>query len=309
MTPARQPLDGFATGTMLVLCLCWAFQQIAIKLVAQDVAPLLQIGLRSAFAAVVLGLVLLRAEGPRFWRDGSARAGLGVGLLFALEFVFVALGLHYTTASHMAVFLYTAPIFAALGLHARVPGERLKPLQWAGVALAFAGIAAAFLGKPAPTDAAPNMLLGDFLGLLAGAAWGLTTVGIRASRLSEAPAAKTLFYQMACAAVALPLLHALMGGAPPAWTAPALYSLLFQCVAVALFSYLVWFWLLRRYLATRLSVLSFLTPLFGVGLGVALLDEPLDGHFAAGAMLVLAGITLVSAAGMLQAWWTRRQAG
>lgn len=114
---------------------------------------------------------------------------------------------------------------------------------------------------------------------------------------------------MACAAVALPLLHALMGGAPPAWTAPALYSLLFQCVAVALFSYLVWFWLLRRYLATRLSVLSFLTPLFGVGLGVALLDEPLDGHFAAGAMLVLAGITLVSAAGMLQAWWTRRQAG
>ncbi len=68
---------------MLVLCLCWAMQQIAIKLVAQDVAPLLQIGLRSAFAAVMLGLVLLRAEGPRFWRDGSARAGLRVAWLDA----------------------------------------------------------------------------------------------------------------------------------------------------------------------------------------------------------------------------------
>ncbi|WP_208621983.1 DMT family transporter [Bordetella genomosp. 12] len=293
---------------MLALCLCWATQQIAIKAVAADIAPLLQIGLRSAFAAVVLGLVVLRTQGARFWRDGSVRAGLGVGVLFALEFVFVALGLHYTTASHMAVFLYTSPIFAALGLHAWVPGERLKPLQWLGVALAFVGIAVAFLGNRPGSEQAPNVLLGDLLGILAGAAWGMTTVGIRASRLSEAPASKTLFYQMVCAAVVLPLLHGLMGGAAPTWTAPALYSLLFQCVVVALFSYLVWFWLLRRYLATRLSMLSFLTPLFGVGLGVVLLDEPLDGHFVAGAVLVLAGILLVSAAGTLQAWWLRRQA-
>ncbi|MBO1262425.1 DMT family transporter [Bordetella holmesii] len=307
MTAIRRPLDGLATGAMVVLCLCWAAKQIAIKAVAADVAPLLQIGLRSAFAAAVLGLVVLRTQGTGFWRDGSLRPGLGVGVLFALEFVFVALGLHYTTASHMAVFLYTSPIFAALGLHAWVPGERLRPLQWLGVTLAFAGIALTFLGKHSPTDTAPDMLLGDLLGILAGAAWGMTTVGIRASRLSEAPASKTLFYQMVCAALILPLLHGVMGGAAATWTVTALYSLLFQSVVVALMSYLAWFWLLRRYLATRFSMWSFLTPLFGVGLGVILIDDPLDGHFAAGAALVLAGITLVSAAGTLQTWWARRR--
>jgi len=306
----RLPLDAFATSVMLMLCICWGFQQIAIKLIAADVSPMLQIGLRSAFAAVVLGVYVLHKRGLAELRDGTLPAGLLVGALFAGEFVLVALGLNYTTASHMSVFLYTAPIFAALGLHVLVPDERLRPLQWLGVVVAFGGIALAFLGKgvPAATAAAPNMLLGDFLGLLAGAAWGMTTVAIRRSRLSEAPAAKTLFYQMVMAGIVLPAFWAAGPAAPPNWTALAVASVLFQCVVVALTSYLTWFWLLRRYLASRLSILSFLTPLFGVGFGVWILDEPLDASFAAGAVLVLAGIMLVSAAGLIQEQWARLRA-
>ena len=166
----RRPLDALATGSMLLLCLCWGFQQIAIKLVAADVAPIMQIGLRSAFAALVLGVVMWRQAGTRALADGTAPAGLAVGLLFAVEFLFVAQGLLYTTASHMSVFLYTAPVFAALGLHWLLPEERLTPLQWLGVAIAFAGIAVAFLGKGGQ-QAASNMLLGDAMGLMAGLLW------------------------------------------------------------------------------------------------------------------------------------------
>jgi drug/metabolite transporter (DMT)-like permease len=71
-------------------------------------------------------------------------------------------------------------------------------------------------------------------------------------------------------------------------------------VVVALSSYLAWFWLLRRYLASRLSILSFMTPLFGVSFGVLILDEPLDAGFVLGALLVLTGITLVSGAELLR---------
>ena len=70
----------------------------------------------------------------------------------------------------MSVFLYTAPVFAALGLHWLLPEERLTPLQWLGVAIAFAGIAVAFLGKGGQ-QAASNMLLGDAMGLMAGLLW------------------------------------------------------------------------------------------------------------------------------------------
>ena len=71
----RRPLDALATGSMLLLCLCWGFQQIAIKLVAADVAPIMQIGLRSAFAALVLGVVMWRQAGWRTLTDGAAPAG------------------------------------------------------------------------------------------------------------------------------------------------------------------------------------------------------------------------------------------
>jgi len=74
------------------------------------------------------------------------KAGAAAGALFGLEFLLVAEALHLTHASHVVVFLYTAPIFAAPGLHARLPAERLGAQQGAGIALAFGGLALAFLG-------------------------------------------------------------------------------------------------------------------------------------------------------------------
>ncbi|SEK07028.1 Permease of the drug/metabolite transporter (DMT) superfamily [Achromobacter sp. NFACC18-2] len=308
-TPRRLPLDALATGAMLLLCVCWGFQQIAIKLVADDVAPIMQIGLRSTFAALVLAVVVWRGEGRRAFTDGTILPGLIVGLLFAGEFLFVAQGLLHTTASHMSVFLYTAPIFAALGLHWLLPEERMKPLQWLGVAIAFCGIAVAFLVKdsqPAAPGGAGNVLLGDAMGLLAGLLWGATTVAIRKTSLSEAAPAKTLFYQMAVASVGLLAFAAATGQHGIRYTPAAMLSVGFQSVVVALSSYLAWFWLLRRYLASRLSILSFMTPLFGVSFGVLILDEPLDAGFVIGAAMVLAGITLVSGAEMVRQLLRRR---
>ena len=71
-------------------------------------------------------------------------------------------------------------------------------------------------------------------------------------------------------------------------------ALAFNAVVVCFFSFLVWFSLLRKYLASRLGVFSFLTPILGVVLGAWLLNEPIEPNFALGALLVLAGIVLVS---------------
>ena len=83
-------------------------------------------------------------------------------------------------------------------------------------------------------------------------------------------------------------------------TAIAVASVLFQGVIVSSFSYFAWFWLMRRYLASQLAVLSFMTPLFGVLFGVLILDEPLTAGFLIGTALVLAGISLVSGADWLR---------
>ena len=300
MITTRKPIDGFAAGTMLLLCAIWGAQQVAIKLAAPDVAPIMQVALRSGLSALLVAGLMIWRGGRLSLRDRTARPGLLAGALFAGEFLFIAEGLRRTSASHMAVFLYTAPVFTALGLHLLLPAERLRRHQWLGVLVAFAGIALAFMGGTARGVTA-STLGGDLLGILAGAAWGATTVVIRTSRLSEAPPTQTLLYQLAGGFVIL-LAAAFASGqagrvslTPVAWE-----SLLFQGVVVSFASYLTWFWLLRRYLATRLSVFSFMTPIFGVTFGVLVLGDPISPSFAGGAALVLAGITIVSGAGLLR---------
>ena len=291
----RKPLDSPAIGCMLVLCVLWALQQVALKATAADIAPIFLIALRSGAAALLVGLVMLARGESWGLSDGNWRPGLVVGGLFGLEFLLVGEGLRHTSASHMVVFLYTAPIFAALGLHWRLPAERLGAVQWLGIALAFGGISIAFFGRSQPSAAVPgNMLWGDFLGLLAGMAWGATTMVVRCSRLSSAPATQTLLYQLVCAFVLL-LVAALLTGQAHFTPTPWLWAnLAFHTLVVSFASFLVWFWLLRHYLASRLGVFSFMTPLFGIVLGAWLLDEPIEASFVLGAVPVLLGIVLVS---------------
>jgi drug/metabolite transporter (DMT)-like permease len=290
---ARKALDGKAFSLMVLLTALWGFQQVAIKLTAPDVSLLMQAGLRTVLAAVLL-LAWARWRGiALFSRDGTLAAGLGAGLLFGGEFVFIYAGLAHTAASRMVVFIYLAPIVTALGVHWLVPGEGLSRTRWAGVLLAFAGVALAF--GEGFVAAKGVTLLGDFFGVVAAVLWGLTTVLIRATRLSRASAAKTLFYQLGVAAPLLLGASLLMGEEGVIRLTPfALASLVYQGAIVAFASYLVWFWLLTRYLAGRLAVFSFMAPLFGVLAGVAVLGEPLRPAFAGAALLVGAGIVLVN---------------
>jgi len=291
----RRPLDGLAIGLMLLLCAAWGLQQVVIKVTAPLMGAVMQAGVRSAIAALLVYGFTLWHRQPLWQRDGTLPAGLLAGLLFGGEFLCVFVGLGHTTASRMAVFLYTAPVFTALGLHFTVPGERLRPMQWLGVIAAFAGIVIAFADGMVSPAHDSSTLLGDGLGVLAGALWAATTLVVRASRLASAPASKTLLYQLAVSAVVL-LALALMAGQhlDVQFNGLVLASLFYQSVLVAFASYLAWFWLLRQYLTSRLAVFSFLTPLFGVTFGVVLMHDVVGIRFAVSALLVLGGIVLVN---------------
>jgi len=288
---------------MLVLCMIWGLQQSVLKLTAGDIAPVMQIALRSGASALLVALLMLwRRERIEAWH-ATWRPGLLVGGLFALEFLLVGEGLRHTSASHMVVFLYTAPVFVALGLHFKLPAERLNAVQWLGIALAFSGLALAFLGhspQVAGAPAAGSTLWGDALGLLGGIAWAATTVVVRSSALSRASASQTLLYQLVAAFVLLLAAAVVLGQTHINPTPLVLGSLVFQSLIVSFASFLVWFWLLRHYLASQLGVFSFLTPLFGVGFGVWLLGEPLELRFVLGAVGVIAGVILVSSHGWLR---------
>ena len=294
MRQRKDSLDGLAIALLVACTLFWGFQQILIKTTVGEVPPLWQAGLRFIGATLMLWVWCWWRGVKLFERDGTLAAGLLAGTLFAGEFACIYLGLRDTAASRLTVFLYTSPFVVAVLLPRFVPAERLRPLQWFGLVIAFAAVAVAF-SEGFAGHSSPRQLRGDALGLAAGVLWGMTTLVIRSTKMVTVSAEKTLFYQVAVTAIVAPLLSRGLG---ETWSldysAYAWLSLALQTVIGAFASYLAWMWMLRYYPATQLSSFTFLAPLFALALGVVLLNEPLTLQLLLALAAVAVGIVLVN---------------
>jgi drug/metabolite transporter (DMT)-like permease len=290
--PAGRPLSPGAVAWMLMLCLSWGFNQIAVKLALPDVPPMLQAMIRSAGALPVL-LLIARLRGVRmFERDGTLGAGLFAGLRFGLEFVLLFHGLKLTSASRAVVFLYTAPFFVALGSY-QFLGERLRASQWGGLALSFAGVALAIGVPQANVDA--KVLLGDLLVVGGGALWAATTLVVKTTSLLRAPPEKALGYQVAVSVPILGFAAWIWGETLTRVPGPLALSLMaYQAIWVVGLTFLIWFALVRTYSASKLSAFSFITPLFGVVASYVIMHDTLTPIFGVAALAVMAGLYLVN---------------
>ena len=289
---AERSLPPRAIALILMLCVSWGFNQVAVKLALPDIPPLLQGTLRSIGALPVL-LLIAHFRGTRlFARDGTLHAGLWLGVIFGIEFALIYRGLLLTSASRAAVFLYTAPFFVALGSH-RLLGERLRRSQWAGLALCFAGVALA-IGLP-QADVDANILWGDLLIVGGGALWAATTVMVKATRLRHAPPEKALLYQVAISIPILALASYASGETLTHLPGPLALSLIaYQAVWVVGLTFLLWWVLVKAYSASKLSAFTFITPLFGVVASYLILHDTLTPVFGVAALLVIAGLFLVN---------------
>jgi drug/metabolite transporter (DMT)-like permease len=292
---AGRPLSPVAVALMLLLCLSWGFNQIAVKLVLPDVPPMLQALARSVGALPVLFLIAWVRGVKLFERDGTLGPGLLAGFIFGAEFVLIYRGLLLTSASRAVVFLYTSPFFVALGSYLFL-GERLRASQWGGLALCFAGVALA-IGVP-QVDVDARVLLGDLLIVGGGAMWAATTLLIKASALIDAPAEKGMVYQVAVSIPLLALAAWLSGETLTHLPGPLSLALLsYQAIWVVGLTFLLWLALVKTYSASKLSAFTFITPLFGVVASHFIMHDTLSLAFGAAAFLVIAGLSMVNRPG------------
>jgi len=289
--PGR-PLSPGAVALMLLLCLSWGFNQVAVKLALADIPAMTQATLRSLGALPVLLIVGWLRKADFSLRDGTLGPGMISGIIFGIEFVLIYQGLRLTTASRAAVFLYTAPFFVALGSY-HMLGERMRTSQWAGLALSFAGVALAIGVPQANVDV--HVLLGDLMIVCGGAMWGATTLIAKGTKLRLAAPEKALAYQVA---ISIPILGAaafVFGETLTRMPGPVAISVVtYQAIWVVGLTFTIWFALVQRYSASKLSAFSFITPLFGVVASYLILHETMTLSFGIAALLVVAGLYLVN---------------
>ena len=289
----RPNLDLQAIILITGCCLIWGYQQIAIQAIADEVPLLMQLTIRSIIASACVWVWMAFRGIKPFQADRTFVPGVIAGLLFFTEFVLLYSALEHTNTSRAITFLYLAPFIVALVLPIFIPAERLNLLQSSGLLIAFAGLAFAF--HDGFSSGAAYFWLGDIAVIGAAAAWAFTTIVVRTTTLGQIQPERTLFFQLFFSSIALIGLCIAYGiPLPDTLSINAMASLFLQSVIIAAASYLFWFWLLRHYLASKVSAFSFLTPMFGLLFGFFLAGDPINSSLIAAFISIVLGIYLVN---------------
>ena len=174
-----QPLTSRAILILILVFAAFGAQQAAVKAVVEDMAPLTQTFLRSLGGTALLALWFVSQ------RRNPFRAPTGpsmlLGLLFALDFGFLYLGLALTSAAHAAVIYYTAPMMIALGAMYIIRDEPVRRFKVLGILFAFLGVALTAFSGARGSGAAT--LAGDLLCFAGAVCWAATVMVIRATGL------------------------------------------------------------------------------------------------------------------------------
>jgi len=287
----RDAIDTAAVALMIGLTFSWGLNGVAAKITNTGFNPIFATCFRSALGAVLV-FAWCRWRGiSLFGRDGSLWPGIVAGALFGLEFALIFFGLDFTSVARSALLVNTMPFWVLVGAHFLL-GERMSVTKLGGLVLAFLGVAVVFSDKLSLIG--PNALAGDVMSLAAGALWGGATLVIKSTRLVRANAEKILLYQLVVSAIVVLPLVPLAGPVLREVSAISIATLLFQAAFIAAFTYVLWFWLMRRYPAAGLSSFAFLTPVFGVFLGGVILDEPLSPRLFVALAMIAVGLVIVN---------------
>jgi len=282
-----------ARAVFLLLCCIWGSTWLFIKLGLRDLPPLSFAAIRFLLATLILSAVVAvrrmslpqgRAEWWLIVRTGVLAFALNYGLLFWGE--------QHISSGLAALLQATIPVFGMLLAHPYLPGERLNARRLSGALLGVVGVGVIFSSQ---LGAEGGMAAWGSAAVLAGAvfvAYANVLVKARGARLEPSVLAAG---QMACGFLALAAAGLLFEGNPLEirWTGLAVVCLLYLTLVGSVAAFLLFYWLVRNVDVTKTMLISLVTPLAAVLLGMLVLGEEVTWRTLAGGALIMSGIGMV----------------
>ncbi|HXW77609.1 MAG TPA: DMT family transporter, partial [Candidatus Eremiobacteraceae bacterium] len=273
-TAALTAAPWFRTGAAVLFVFLWGSAFVPSKVGVLESSPLWFLVVRFAVSGA-LALAIARAAGagwPQGWRAWALVALLGV-LANAIY-----LGANYEALRHLAagvgaIVSSTNPLLLAL-VAPWLLAEPLTGKKALGMVLGFGGVVAIMFERAGSGTAEPRDVALALLGVVASVA---STI-VYKKFLVALDVRMTTALQLLAASLAVLPFAALTEGAPHAhWGLPIVLAFLFLVLAMSIGGSLLWFWLLERGEASRVSAYYFLSPVFGLGIA-SLFGEPLSWH-------------------------------
>jgi drug/metabolite transporter (DMT)-like permease len=278
----------------LILCGIWGSTWLFIKLGLQDLPPLTFAGIRFVIACVIL-FSLIRARRipvPRNGRDWWLLAITGV-LSFSLNYGLVFWGEQYISSGLAALLQSTLPAFGLVFAHFHLPGERMTWSKIFGVVLGVLGVAVVFSNQLA--IAGGKALAGSIALVLSAMFAAISNVLVKGHSRKLDPvilAAGQMFFGL----IPLLLIGIPLEGNPLTyhWTPVALLALLYLAVVGSVIAFVLYYWLVHKMDVTKTMLISLVTPVVAVLLGIVVLGEDLSWRTVAGGVMIMAGVRFVT---------------
>ena len=277
----------------LILCGIWGSTWLFIKLGLEDLPPLTFAGIRFVIScAILFPLVWVRHLAlPKTRSDWLLVAGTGV-MSFSLNYGLVFWAEQYITSGLAALLQAMLPAFGLILAHIHVPAERMTWVKIAGVVLGVFGVGVVFSNQLAISG---RLALAGCVAMVLSAFFAAySNVLVKTHGMNLNPAVLAAF-QMLFGLVPL-LLYGLTFEANPLrlrWTPLALVCLLYLAVVGTVVAFLMYYWLIRHMDVTKTMLISLVTPVVAVILGMLVLDEQLSWRTLVGGAMIMAGIGFI----------------
>jgi drug/metabolite transporter (DMT)-like permease len=288
---SRSELLGVAAALLYILL--WASAYVPSKIGVLDSSPMWFLCVRFAAAGALTFALALRlgATLPRNAREWTAVAALGIcGNALYLGCTYEAL--RHLASGVGAIVASMNPLVLAI-VAPYVLGERLTRLQIGGLLLGFGGVVAVMIARTGSGSANPPDVLLAFCGVIASVA---STLVFKRFCGGLDLRVTTSLQLLSASAVLLPCALIFEGLPHVVWSARIVASFVYLVLAISVGASLLWFWLLKRGEASRVSAFYFLTPIFGLFIAYLLLGEQVGPRDLGGLGAIALGIFLVQRA-------------
>ncbi|MBT4073233.1 MAG: DMT family transporter [Chloroflexi bacterium] len=286
----RRPLDLKAGLFVFFVSTLWSGNSIAIKS-GLEYAPALRIGwMRFVAGSIfILGWAFYTKADLRIHR-GEWWPLISLALFFAVQIVFMNLGIKNTSAGHATVLIVTSSIWVALLSHFFIPGDRLEPIRLGGIMIAYLGIIVLTADSLTESNG-KDQFFGDILSAISGFLLGARIV-YNARLVSRIDPAKMLLFQAAFGTVVFVIISAIFEPEPWLWTWELAVSLAYQGFVIAGFGFLSMLLLSKHFFPSRIGAVSMTQPVTGILLAWLLLGEEPTQLLWVGGLLVMGGALL-----------------
>ena len=283
-----QLLLGLALAVMSVV---WGSTWIVIKAGASVLPPFTGAAARFVVAWLIMAIVAR----PLARMEGGKRPGRDLVVVTGVMQFFLSYAIVYSVAvvlpSGLTAVLWSVyPLLLGVVSLVMLPGERLTPRQWCGLSLGFLGIASLFFADL--RVAGSEHVRAGLLLLLSPLAVAIANAYLR-SRAQGVSAVLLNRDGLRLGAILLTVLAvATEYDVQPVWTGAAVFTVCYLAAAGTCLTFTLYFWTLRHLPVNTVALVSYITPLIALTLGVFVGGEAYTLGTGIGTAIVLAGIAL-----------------